>query len=586
MNFHCLSGCLGLWPKVGPISGHLPVGVIQVEKRWGLSGNCQWTTCRNKLYSDWVVCPSEYKWSEETRDCGAIYCLPGSSHCDYAKAEHLCCPESGSCAWYDAKCNWNALGEYVTEKSIQVQEAWGNLTVAVQKKVTTAKRFATLTVQELLTIRADLLCALKSVKGMTITQYHAVKSKFVAAKLATYKVANFVMNLANRTVDAALDGLAAMSDIAKYTVVQVGNIVERLQEIDVWGKISSWTSATLEKLGALIDRIPARYMMQLADNVITNVTYAAKLTFHQLSGAGARLYKMSAAVLNNMLDRVNITRFAEAMKGIGRAVVNWTADQGRRFLVTLSKIWGSIYNWAASKISALGNMIACFGEEAISVIHKFSNAALCRATSVVKFTARQLSLLGGKMYNMTRNQLYSFLDLVNVTELAQSMKTLGPKVYNWHKVQANKFMTVLSRAWGVAKDWTAENIMALGNMIASIDVSFITDFADAQLAKAKNLVYCTAAQIRKLPGKLYQMSLTVPDHLRAVIKYIDSTALAKSVKNFALYVWAALYHLRPHYLGRHPGADKRRSFWVYVWALGRFLVAAHRFLSRVGPPFR
>ena len=105
-------------------------------------------------------------------------------------------------------------------------------------------------------------------------------------------------------------------------------------------------------------------------------------------------------------------------------------------------------------------------------------------------------------------------------------------------------MSTLSKAWGSFSQWTGENIMALGNMIGSIGDT-ILDFADAQLAKAKNLVYCTAAQISKLPGKLYQMMLNTPDHLRSVVNYLSSTQLAKSIKNFALYAWAALYQVKP-----------------------------------------
>ena len=37
--------------------------------------------------------------------------------------------------------------------------------------------------------------------------------------------------------------------------LEVGNIIERLQQIDVWGPISRWTAATLERLGDLFIRI-------------------------------------------------------------------------------------------------------------------------------------------------------------------------------------------------------------------------------------------------------------------------------------------------------------------------------------------
>jgi len=283
------------------------------------SGSCKWQECRSKTFGAITgskYCETGYVNSGQTKDCG-VCILAIKGNCAFGYEQSLCCPSTGKCRWYDAICNWAALMEFFEDTGEDIQESWGKLSENVQGKCTTAAKFATMTKEEIEKVPANVLSSLKSVKGMTKEQFNNVKSKMVAAKLSSKRRANFLVNLANESVVEALESLSDLGDAAvKWPQDQVTRITNRLSQIDVWGPVSKWKSAQVDKLGDMIEGLSNHHLVQLPGDVLSTCTHTVKLRANQLGGLGESMYNMTATSFDRFLIAVHPATLGKAMMNI------------------------------------------------------------------------------------------------------------------------------------------------------------------------------------------------------------------------------------------------------------------------------
>merc|ERR1712176_179796 len=159
-----------------------------------------------------------------------------------------------------------------------------------------------------------------------------------------------------------------------------------------WGDFASWTSEQLSKLGSVLANLPSEFMILLDDLALSKATNLVKFGAKQLGNLAAKLVGMPVAVLKIVLDSFNGTAFCEGLAGITRDYL-WAPDTTSTFIAKLisPEVCGSLAQWTAEKIGALGSMINSLDVQSIM---DMSSLAFAKATNLAMLTAETLGKLG------------------------------------------------------------------------------------------------------------------------------------------------------------------------------------------------
>jgi DNA-directed RNA polymerase subunit F len=370
--------------------------------------NCQWSSCTLKA-NPFAGCNSGYADSGETRDCGSKSFIGV-----YLNHQRMCCPSA--CKWYQVNCNWDSVQGYFPKASDSIKQKWNGLTEVVQDKLTTAEKFATLSAADLKNLDTELLAELKSVAGMTATQFDSIKDK--VNSMSKEHLKDFVANLNADTLTKGLPAMASSS--LTWSTEQMTVIKDRLTNAELWGPIGGWTSANLAALGRLISGIDAATLRSLANEALANAPNLLNLTSSQLGGLGQKLSGMGMAHLKKMLQSINASALAEGMLNLTGVDDAWAADKASAFIAKLSstEAWGAVSQWTAANIGSIGAMMNSLN---LTTIMQFTDKALAHAKSLSKLSPERITNLTDKIGGMATDNFEAMLGGLNGESIHAAM---------------------------------------------------------------------------------------------------------------------------------------------------------------------